>query len=253
MNITFLGTGTSHGIPVVGCTCNVCSSADFRDNRMRSSVLIKENNTTFAIDCGPDFRHQMLKNRIYSLDAILFTHEHRDHTSGIDDIRGYNFALNRPMDIYAHARVIKYFESSYQYIFTDKKYPGVPQIELFEIDINRFKINDLHIIPIEVMHHKLPVFGYRIGNFTYITDANYISEAEEQKIIGSEVIVINGLQHDYHIAHYTFAEALALIHKWKPRLAYITHISHKLGMHREVEEKLPAWIRLAYDGLSFEI
>ncbi len=254
MKITFLGTGTSQGVPVIGCQCQVCTSIDFRDARLRSSIHIKTNdNLSIVIDSGPDFRQQMLKNRINTLDAIVYTHEHKDHVSGLDDIRPYNYLQQKPMDVYAHNRVIEQLKIDFAYAFSEKKYPGVPEINLFEIENKSFWVGQTNFLPIEVMHYKLPVFGYRIGDFTYITDCNFISDVEYSKIEGTKVLVINGLQHEPHLSHFTFAEALALVHKLKPERAFFTHISHKLGRQADLEKQLPTWIRLAYDGLQIEV
>lgn len=254
MKITFLGTGTSQGVPVIGCDCQVCTSMDYRDVRLRSSIHIQTaDNYSIVVDSGPDFRQQMLQNRIKKLDAIVYTHEHRDHVSGLDDIRPYNYLQQKPINAFAHKRVIEQLKLDFAYAFSDKKYPGVPEINLIEIENAAFNIGKTNFLPIEVMHYKLPVFGYRIENFTYITDCNYISDTEFEKIKGTKVLVINGLQHEPHISHFTFEQALDLIHKLKPEKAFFTHISHKLGKQTEVEKKLPNWIKLGYDGMQIDI
>jgi phosphoribosyl 1,2-cyclic phosphate phosphodiesterase len=254
MKITFLGTGTSQGVPVIACDCEVCSSTDLRDKRLRSSILIENEGQTFVIDTGPDFRQQMLRANVKRLDAVIYTHEHRDHLAGLDDIRGFNFVMKQAMDIYADERVEEAIRSrEYPYIFSKEQYPGIPEINLHHIDKEPFTIGKTTFIPIEVMHHKLPVLGFRIGKFTYITDANFISEKEEEKIKGSEVIVLNALRREKHLSHYTLNEAVSLINKWKPKQAYLTHISHQLGKHADVEKELPSPIRLAYDGLTLEL
>jgi phosphoribosyl 1,2-cyclic phosphate phosphodiesterase len=254
MKITFLGTGTSQGVPIIACDCEVCASTDSRDKRLRSSILIENEGQTFVIDTGPDFRQQMLRAKVKRLDAVIYTHEHRDHLAGLDDIRAYNFVMKQPMDIYADERVEEAIRSrEYPYIFSKEQYPGIPEINLHHIDKEPFTIGKTTFIPIEVLHYKLPVLGFRIGKFTYITDANFISEKEEEKIKGSEVIVINALRKEKHISHYTLDEAVSLINKWKPRQAYFTHISHQLGKHADVEKELPSNIRLAYDGLTLEL
>ncbi|MFN0049051.1 MAG: MBL fold metallo-hydrolase [Cytophagales bacterium] len=254
MKITFLGTGTSQGIPMVGCECEVCKSVDYRDQRLRASVHIETNGKSFVIDAGPDFRQQILRERIKKLDALILTHEHKDHIAGLDDVRGFNYLQRKPMPIYAHKRVIEHIKTrEFYYAFGHYKYPGAPDIEVVEIDNKPFDIEGVTIIPIEVYHYKLPVFGFRIGDFTYITDANAISQIEEEKIKGSKVIVINGLQYEHHISHFTFNEALELLKKWNPEQGYFTHISHKLGKHQQIEKTLPPQFRLAYDGLKVEI
>lgn len=227
---------------------------DFRDQRLRSSIHIQtDDNQSVVIDSGPDFRQQMLRYRIEKLDAIVFTHEHKDHVSGLDDVRAYNYLQKKPMEVYAHNRVLHQLKQDFAYAFSEKKYPGVPEINLNEIENKPFKVSKTTFTPIEVMHFKLPVFGFRIKDFTYITDANFISEEEEKKIFGSKIIVLNGLQYEPHISHFTFEEALALIYKCKPEKAYFTHISHRLGRHAEIEKKLPPWIRLGFDGLVLDV
>lgn len=254
MKITFLGTGTSQGVPVIGCDCPVCTSIDFHDKRLRSSIHIQtDENKSIVVDSGPDFRQQMLVNRIKTLDAIVFTHEHRDHTSGLDDIRPFNYLQKKAIDVFANKRVINQLKIDFAYAFSEKKYPGVPEINLQEIENKSFEVEKTQFLPIEVMHHKLPVFGYRIKDFTYITDCNYISDQEYSKIEGTKTLVINGLQHEPHISHFTFEQSLELIQKLKPKKAYFTHISHKLGKHKSVEKTLPSWIRLAYDGIQIEV
>lgn len=253
MKVTFLGTGTSQGVPVIACNCNVCTSLDFRDKRLRTSVLIETMGTSFVIDSGPDFRQQMLRERTQQLDAVLFTHEHKDHTAGLDEVRSFNFKQQCDMPVYAHKRVIAQLKQEYAYIFADEKYPGVPRIAVHPIENKPFVLEDIPIVPIEVMHYKLPVLGFRIENFTYITDANYIAPAEMEKIKGSDVVVLNGLQTEPHISHFTLAQAIEVLEILKPRVAYLTHISHKLGCHAVVEQKLPSFIRLAYDGLKINL
>jgi len=254
LKITFLGTGTSQGVPMIGCNCEVCQSADYRDQRLRTSIHIETGGKSFVIDTGPDFRQQILRERIKTLDAIVLTHEHKDHIAGLDDVRGFNYAQKKPIQMYAHARVIEHIRNrEFYYAFGEDKYPGAPDIEVITIHNQPFAIQGVQFIPIEVMHYRLPVFGFRIGDFTYITDANGITETEQEKIIGSKVIVINGLQYEHHVSHFTFNEALDLLKKWNPEQGYFTHISHRLGKHREVEKTLPPNFRLAYDGLKVDI
>ncbi|MFI5142271.1 MAG: MBL fold metallo-hydrolase [Bacteroidia bacterium] len=252
VKLTFLGTGTSQGIPLIGCECKVCQSTDDKDKRLRTSVLIEHNNNNFVIDTGPDFRQQMLREKVKNLNAVIFTHEHKDHIAGLDDVRAFNFLQNRPMDVYATERVQNAIKKEFSYIFSDEKYPGIPKINLHTIATGKFAINGTTFIPIEVMHHKMPVKGFRIGSITYITDANFISEEEKKKIKGSEIIIINALRKEEHISHYTFKQAIDLMFELEPKKAYFTHISHQLGLHKEVMNELPDWIELAYDGLTVE-
>ena len=250
MKITFLGTGTSQGIPVIGCGCAVCQSADQRDKRLRVSVLIETDDQTIVIDSGPDFRYQMLRAGVKDLDAIIFTHEHKDHIAGLDDIRPFNYLLHKRIDIYASNRVQDALKREFSYIFSDIKYFGLPQINLHTVAEEPFMIGENQIIPIEVMHYKLPVLGYRIKDFTYITDAKTISEASLAKIKGSKILVINALQKEDHISHFTFDEAIAFAHKAGAETTYFTPMSHNLGLHGDIEKELPPHIRLAYDGLT---
>ncbi|WP_347158442.1 MBL fold metallo-hydrolase [Pontibacter chitinilyticus] len=253
MKVTFLGTGTSQGVPVIGCTCDVCSSVDYRDKRLRVSVHLQVAGKSIIIDAGPDFRQQVLRERIRTLDALVFTHEHKDHTAGLDDIRAYNFAQKKDMPIYAEERVLAQLKQEFAYIFADFKYPGIPQVQLHPITNTPFEVEGVLFTPIRVKHYKLPVFGYRIGDFTYITDANFISEEEKNKVRGSKVIVLNALRKEPHISHFSLQQAVELLEELQPEQAYLTHISHLLGQHREVEPRLPAFIHLAYDGLQLEI
>jgi len=253
VKVRFLGTGTSQGVPLIGCGCKVCVSDNLKDKRLRSSVFIEHNGVNLVIDTGPDFRQQMLRENINKLDAVLFTHEHKDHIAGLDDVRAFNFINQMVMPVYGTERVHKAIQREFAYIFADEKYPGIPQVELKTINDTAFEVNGIEVIPIEVLHHKLPVKAFRIGNFTYITDANFISEEEKEKIKGSEVIVINALRRNHHISHFTFEEAIELMEELKPKKAYFTHISHQLGKHDEVSLELPGFIELAYDGLCIEI
>lgn len=251
MQITFTGTGTSQGIPVIACPCDVCQSEDSRDKRLRSSIHIQTDTASIVIDTGPDFRQQMLRENIKQLDAVVFTHEHKDHTAGLDDVRAFNFVHQKAMKVYATKQVQEALKREFAYAFADTKYPGVPEITLEEIDSdNPFIINGLTFIPILVYHYKLPVLGFRVGDFTYITDANFIPEEEKEKIKGSKVIVINTLRRQTHISHYTLDEAIALMEELKPEKAYFTHISHQLGKHEDVSKELPPYIHLAFDGLK---
>lgn len=254
IKVTFLGTGTSQGVPLIGCRCAVCTSTDPLNKRLRSSIKIESDNKCFVIDSGPDFRQQMLRTDTRTLDALIFTHEHKDHIAGMDDIRAYNYTQNKAIDVFASDQVQVALRREYQYIFSDFKYPGIPEINLHTIDKNHpFDVFGTEFIPIEVMHYKLPVLGFRVGNFTYITDANFISEAEKEKIKGSEVLVLNALRKEKHISHYTLDEAISLVKELNVSKAYFTHISHQLGLHDEVDNSLPDGMHLAYDGLQIEI
>ncbi len=253
MKITFLGTGTSQGIPLIGCSCAVCTSPDSRDVRLRTSVMIEDEGSNFVIDTGPDFRQQMLREKVNKLDAVVFTHEHKDHIAGLDEVRAFNFINNIVMPVYATERVQEAIKREFAYIFSNKQYPGIPRIALHTIDTASFMVNNTCFMPIDVLHYQLPVKAFRIKNFTYITDANFISEEEKEKIKGSSVIVVNALRKQHHISHFTFEEAIELVKELKPEKAYFTHISHQLGTHRDVSLELPDNIELAYDGLKLEI
>ncbi len=252
MTITFLGTGTSQGVPVIACACEVCTSVDKRDKRLRSSILV-EGDKTVVIDSGPDFRYQMLRANVQHLDALVFTHEHKDHVAGMDDIRAFNYKQNSPVDVWAEERVQAAIKKEFHYIFTEFKYPGIPQVNLNTITNEPFLIGDIKFIPIEVMHYKLPVKGFRINDFTYITDAKTISESEKQLIKGSSILVINALQKQTHISHFTLEEAIAFAQEIGAERTYFTHISHRLGRHEDISKDLPLGIELAYDGLKLEI
>lgn len=253
MIVTFLGTGTSQGVPVIACDCEVCHSLDFRDKRLRVSVHLQIGNKSLIIDSGPDFRQQVLRERIKTLDAVLFTHEHKDHTAGLDDIRAFNFKQDQAMPLYARPAVLEQLKREFAYIFSEHQYPGIPRVQLHPIDNQPFFFEDIGIIPIEVFHYRLPVYGFRIGDFTYITDANLIAEAELEKIKGSRVIVLNALRREAHISHFTLDQAVELIGQLQPEKAYLTHISHQMGRHSEVEKLLPPHVHLAYDGLKIEL
>jgi phosphoribosyl 1,2-cyclic phosphate phosphodiesterase len=253
VKITFLGTGTSQGIPIIACTCAVCTSDNIKDNRLRTSILIEENGKCFVIDTGPDFRQQMLRANVKQMDAVLFTHEHKDHTAGFDDIRAFNFILRKKMDVYASDRVQEAIRREFAYIFSDFKYPGIPEINLHLLKNEKTTIHGVEFIPIEVLHYKLPVFGFRVGDFTYITDANFISEKEKEKIKGSKILVLNALRKEEHISHFTLQQAIELVEELQPEKAYFTHISHQLGLHANVEMELPENIHLAFDGLTLDM
>jgi phosphoribosyl 1,2-cyclic phosphate phosphodiesterase len=250
LKITFLGTGTSSGVPMIACECAVCTSTDKKDKRLRSSILVESHNTKFVVDTTPDFRYQMLRENVKTLDAVLFTHPHKDHIAGLDDVRAYNYIQQLPMQIYANQMTIDALMREFAYAFADKKYPGVPNLELNTITLEPFSIGDINIIPIEVWHMKMPVLGFRFGDFTYITDANRIEENEKEKIRGSKVLVVNALRKEKHISHYNLEEAIELVQELKIPTAYFTHISHQLGKHQEIEKRLPGGIHLGYDGLA---
>jgi len=251
--ITFLGTGTSQGVPVIACDCGVCLSTDKHDKRLRTSIMIESEDKVIVIDSGPDFRYQMLREKVMHLDAIVFTHEHKDHVGGLDDIRAFNYKQNAPIDVYATERVQIGLKREFLYIFSDYKYPGVPQLNMHTIGLEPFDIGSLHFIPIEVMHYKLPILGFRIGDFTYITDAKTVSETEIEKIKGTKILVINALQTQSHIAHFTLDEAISFAQQIGAEKTYLTHISHRLGFHSDVSQQLPTGIFLAYDGLKLSI
>ena len=253
MKVTFLGTGTSQGIPVIGCGCAVCKSDDKKDKRLRVSVWVQTDDKSIVIDSGPDFRYQMLRAGVDDLDAILYTHEHKDHVAGLDDIRPFNYILKKRIDIYATERVQEALKREFQYIFADVKYHGLPQINLHTISDQNFNVGETEVVPFEVMHYKLPILGYRIGDFTYITDAKTISEASLEKIKGTKVLVLNALQKESHISHLTFDEAIAMAEKIGAERTYFTHISHNLGLHEEISKELPPNIQLAYDGLTIDL
>lgn len=251
LEVTFLGTGTSQGVPTVACECSVCQSVDYRDKRFRSSILIKSKDKQILVDTGPDFRSQMLTNHVKHLEAVLFTHAHRDHTAGFDDLRAFYFKLGRDFPVYAEKMVWDSLREMFGYIFSEYRYPGVLTVEENVINSkDNFQIAGIEITPIRVLHYKLPVLGFRFGKFAYITDASSIPEEEWEKLEGLDVLVVNGLQREPHISHFTFDEAIEVILKSKAKKGYLTHISHKLGKHAEVEKELPDHIRLAYDGLT---
>jgi phosphoribosyl 1,2-cyclic phosphate phosphodiesterase len=251
--VIFLGTGTSQGVPVIACNCAICTSEDPRDNRLRTSIMVSEDGKNVVIDSGPDFRQQMLRENVKSLEGIVFTHEHKDHIAGLDDVRGFNYFNQWRAQVYCTAAVQSALKREFAYAFADFKYPGVPEIDLNLIDINPFEVGGIDFKPIEVVHLKMPVFGYRIGDFTYITDANYISAQEKEKIKGSKILVLNALRREPHPSHFSLNEALELIHELKPETTYLTHISHQLGLHAEVQQELPEGVFLAWDGLKINI
>jgi phosphoribosyl 1,2-cyclic phosphate phosphodiesterase len=250
LKVTFLGTGTSQGVPVIGCTCEVCRSLDYRDKRLRTSIHIDVDGQSLVIDTGPDFRQQMLRENITRLDAVILTHAHRDHTAGIDDVRAYNFLQNMNMPVYGTSETLHQLKSDFAYIFDPDGYPGLPKLNLRAISENTFTLNEVPITPLPVLHLKLPVLGYRIGNFSYITDANQIPESTYRTLNGTKVLVLNALQKEQHISHFNLNEAIEVVKKINPEKAYFTHISHKMGLHADVSKELPENISLAIDGLQ---
>ncbi|WP_419699186.1 MBL fold metallo-hydrolase [Mucilaginibacter sp. NFX135] len=253
MTITFLGTGTSQGVPVIACGCEVCTSTDARDNRLRTSILIETEDKTIVVDSGPDFRYQMLRAGVKHLDAIVFTHEHKDHIAGMDDIRAFNYKQNSPIDIYADQRVQKALVREFPYVFDGTGYPGIPQVVVHPINLLPFSIGNNIFTPIEVLHYKLPILGFRVNDFTYITDAKTVPESEKEKIKGTKTLVINALQKQSHISHFTLEEAINFANEVGADMTYLTHISHRLGTHFDVSKELPGNIELAYDGLKLII
>ena len=253
LKITFLGTGTSQGVPMIACKCEVCQSTDPRDKRLRSSILIETEDLNIVIDTGPDFRYQMLRAKVEKLDAILFTHEHKDHIAGLDDVRGFNYWMKKPMEVFATDAVQTALKREFHYAFATDKYPGVPQINLNTIVNEPFQIGAVTIVPIALMHYKMPVFGYRFGKFAYITDANLITDVELEKLKGVEVLVINALRKTKHVSHFTLDEALDIISKVNPKKAYFTHLSHQMGKYSDLIPLLPNHVKPSFDGLVLEI
>lgn len=253
MKVTFLGTGTSQGVPILCCECEVCRSQNPKDKRLRSSVLIQSQLANVIIDSGPDFRQQLLRKNLKTLDAVVFTHEHKDHIAGLDEVKAFNFFNKMRMPVYATERVQEAIKREFAYIFSEEKYPGIPEIDLYTVKDEPFTIKEIKFTPINVLHYKLPVKAYRVKDFTYITDANFISKEEKEKIKGSKIIVLNALRREEHISHYTLQEAIDLLTELHPEKAYLTHISHQLGLHDAVSKELPGFIEIAYDGLEIEI
>ena len=249
LTITFLGTGTSSGVPMVACDCGVCKSNDAKDQRLRSSILVQSSKTSFVVDTTPDFRYQMLREQVKKLDAVLYTHPHKDHIAGLDDVKAFTFVSGNAMEIFANELTQEALKREFYYIFTDKKYPGIPQVNINTIDLTPFSIGDIPVIPILVWHLNMPVLGFRFGDFTYITDANRMEETEKDKIKGSKTLVINALRHKKHLSHFTLDEAIDLVQELNVPKAYFTHISHQLGKHQQINSELPNGVELAYDGM----
>ena len=253
IKITLLGTGTSQGIPIIGCDCEVCLSSDTKDQRLRTSVLVSEGGKNVVIDTGPDFRQQMLRSGVRRLDGVIITHEHNDHIIGLDDIRPFNFRQNFSMPVYSTARVLEELSARFSYVFATNPYPGAPSVKRCSINKKQpFSIAEIPFIPIEVMHGKMPVLGFRIGDLTYITDAKTIAEEELNKIKGSRILILNALHHKEHHSHLNLEEALAIIKEVNPEQAYLLHISHKMGLNKEINARLPEGVQLAYDMLELE-
>ncbi len=253
IEVTFLGTGTSTGVPVVACDCEVCTSEDARDKRLRTSAMVRYKGKIFIIDCGPDFRIQMLDNKVEDIDAILFTHSHRDHIAGLDDVRGFNYILNKRIAMFGQQNVLDFIKTSFPYIFTTKRYFGTPQVDLNTLDGEPVVIEGAKIIPIKVHHHKEIIFGYRFEDFTYITDASHIDEEEMEKIQGTKVLVINALRKSPHISHFSLQQAIEIAERIKPERTYFVHMSHFIGKHADIEANLPEGMHLAYDGLKITV
>ncbi|MEO7048798.1 MAG: MBL fold metallo-hydrolase [Ferruginibacter sp.] len=253
LTITFLGTGTSSGVPMIACECEVCTSTDKKDNRLRSSIMVKSATTTIVVDTTPDFRYQMLREKVKKLDAILFTHSHKDHIAGLDDIRAFNYFNKQPVNVYADAMTQQALRNEFHYVFAENKFPGLPEINLHDIKEEHFMVGDIPVLPIKVWHNKMPVLGFRFGDFTYITDANRIEDAEKEKIRGSRILVLNALRYKKHISHFTLPEAIELSDELNIPQTYFTHISHQLGLHKDVSDILPAGKHIAFDGLQLSI
>jgi phosphoribosyl 1,2-cyclic phosphate phosphodiesterase len=238
---------------MIACTCPVCTSPDIKDNRLRSSILVQSEKTTLVVDTTPDFRYQMLRANVGWLDAVLFTHPHKDHIAGLDDVRAFNFFQQQTIQVYANSLTEEALKREFGYAFSDKKYPGVPEIDLNTITLDPFVVGDIPVEPIEVWHLKMPVYGFRFGKVTYITDANRIDESEKEKIWGSEVLIVNALRKEKHISHYSLPEAVALAKELQVSRAFFIHISHQMGRHQDVEAELPEGVHLAYDGLELHL
>ncbi|MBI3139654.1 MAG: MBL fold metallo-hydrolase [Sphingobacteriales bacterium] len=237
---------------MIGCDCEVCTSADKRDNRLRSSILVQSAATTLVVDTGPDFRYQMLRQKVKHLDAVVFTHPHKDHMAGLDDVRAFNFFTRKHIDVFADSLTEEALRRDFYYAFADNKYPGIPELNLNTISDAPFMVGDIPVIPVQVWHLKMPVLGFRFGKFTYITDANRIEETEKEKIRGSEVLTLNALRKQHHISHFTLAEAVDMIQELQIPGGWLTHLSHQIGLHADIEAELPDHIHLAWDGLQLE-
>lgn len=253
LKITLLGTGTSTGVPMIGCHCDVCTSTDSKDKRLRSSILVQSPTTTIVVDTGPDFRYQMLRAGVEKLDAVLLTHPHKDHLAGLDDVRAYNFFMKKAVKIYTNSLTEEAVRRDFYYAFADTKYPGIPEFDLHTISNEPFMIGDISVTPILVWHLKMPVLGFRFGDFTYITDANSIDDSEKNKIQNSKVLILNALRKKQHISHFTLGEAIDLAKDVNAQKTWFTHISHQMGQHQTIDAELPNGMYLAYDGLTIEL
>lgn len=260
--LSFLGSGTSQGVPIIGCSCKVCKSENPKDKRLRSSALIEYLGFKILIDAGPDFRQQLLRADIKDLDAILLTHEHKDHTGGLDDVRALNYINGKALPIYCEERVLRSLEREYSYAFEENRYPGVPEFDIRLIDKEKFTIRrengkshlqGIEILPIRVYHYKLPIFGYRIGDIAYITDANNIDDESFELLKGVKILVVNTVRHTKHISHFSLAEAIEVAKRVGAERTFLTHLSHQIGTHEELSSELPLGVYVAYDGLSVEI
>jgi phosphoribosyl 1,2-cyclic phosphate phosphodiesterase len=253
MRVTLLGTGTSQGVPVIACKCDVCRSVDSKDKRLRSAIMVEEGTTRIVVDCGPDFRQQMLSHEVDNLDAILLTHEHADHIFGLDDIRSFNWLQKSAMNIYCETRVQNNIRNIFNYVFNENKMPGIPQMNLIDLENKEFKIGSVNIIPVRVMHQYLPVYGFRFDRFAYLTDFNSIEEQELEKLHGVDTLVICALRKSSHVSHLNLSGSLEIIERIAPRKAYLTHMSHEMGKHRDLIGELPVNVEPGYDGLVLEI
>ena len=248
MKVTLLGTGTSQGVPVIGCNCIVCLSNDPKDQRLRSSVMVEVDNQTIIIDTGPDFRQQMLREKVQDVDAVLFTHHHKDHVAGMDDIRAFNHKWKKDIDVFCNSITAEAIKREFPYVFSEDKYPGTPSVNLTVFDNESFQINNTTVLPIQAKHYLLPVFGFRIYDFVYLTDVSEISEEEKRKMQNADLIILDALRKEPHISHFSLSQALDLLDELKPKKALLIHISHYMGLHKEVEEVLPDNVSLSYDG-----
>tara|TARA_B100000427_G_scaffold127435_1_gene106003 strand:- start:203 stop:970 length:768 start_codon:yes stop_codon:yes gene_type:complete len=253
MKITILGSGTSQGVPVIACECNVCKSENTKDKRLRSSIMIDVDNQKLIIDTGPDFRQQMLREKVQNINAVLFTHHHKDHVAGMDDIRAFNHKWKKDVNVYCNLTTEKALHNEFPYVFSNENYPGIPKVKINNFDNKKFKINETIIIPIQAYHYKLPVFGFRIYNFVYLTDVSFIPAKEKQKMKKADLIILDALRQTKHISHFSLEEAVNILQELKPKRALLTHISHLMGLHDLVDDNLPNNINLAYDGQSLSL
>jgi phosphoribosyl 1,2-cyclic phosphate phosphodiesterase len=253
MKFTFLGTGTSQGVPVVACKCEVCKKGSTRDKRLRSSILVETGSEVFVVDAGPDFRQQLLREQVTHLDAILITHRHKDHIAGLDDVRSFNWFTGQPMPVFATLRDQERIREEYSYAFSTSAYPGIPRFDLHTLDGSPFSIGKTEIYPLKVLHMKMEVLGFRIGAFAYLTDTNYIPGSVMADLLNCKVIVLSALRKEKHVSHYNLEGAVKVLEFLRPEKAYLTHMSHLIGFHDEVQQELPDWIQLAYDGLKVEV